>query len=250
LNELDEHQFRAVVANCFMNETSLITRIDDRIRLMNVLLKKSINKYVKTQWFKVIENMVNEGLMEDLFKLQEFIYADQTFNNWIIDRISINKKTLFGPRDRFSYMKFGEFISADMLFMAYFESKNEDLLNKFIAVLYRNADIMKKGVDCREDFDSSTLDERTKLVAKLDEVTKQAIVYNYSGVRKYLTDKYSFVFNSSEEKNSKNIQLGKKQNGWMDIRRHLAGDVLKLEKVDNVFLHDVLADLNEKISEE
>jgi len=146
-------------------------------------------------------------------------------------------------------MKFGEFISADMLFMGYFENKSEDILNKFISVLYRKADLLKKGVDSREDFDSGTLDERTKLVAKLDDVTKQSLIFNYAGIRKYLADKYPFVFNSSDD-NSTNIQLGKKQNGWMGIRRNLAKDILNLDKVDNVYLHDVLADLNEKISEQ
>jgi hypothetical protein len=134
--------------------------------------------------------------------------------------------------------------------MGYFENKDEELLNKFIAVIYRKADIFKKGVDCREYFDSSTLDERTKLLANLDETTKQSIVFNYAGVRKWLTDKYPFVFNAPDESSSKNIQFGKKQCSWMNIRRNLAGDVLNLEKVDNVFLHDVLADLNEKISEQ
>jgi len=249
-NELDEHQFRAIVANVFMCKLPLSIRIDDRIRLMNILLKKSINKYVRTKWFKAIDGIVSEGMMNELLDLQNFIFSYQVFNNWIIQSVNIDKSVYFGPKDRFSYMKFGEFISADMLFMGYFESKNDDLLNKFIAVIYRKADILKKGIDIREDFSSATMAEREKKIAKLDETTKQSILFNYSAVRSWLTDKYPFVFKSKETENTKSIQLGSnKQSSWMSIRRHLAGDVLNLDKIDNVFLHDVLADLNEKISE-
>lgn len=249
-NELDEHQFRAVVANAFLIETPLSSRIKDQIILMNILLKKSINKYYKNKWFKVVNSMVEEGILEEILKLQEFIFKQQTFNSWIISSLNIDSTTLYGPKNRFSYMKFGEFISADMLFMGYFDTKSDDILDKFIAVIYRQADVFKKGTDIREDFESATLDERTRLVSKLDDITKQSIVFNYSQIRTWLADKYKFVFNPPEDKNTKSIQFGKKQNGWMGIRRHLAGDVLNLDKVDNVYLHDVLTDLNEKISEQ
>jgi len=96
LNELDEHQFRAVVSNCFMNEIPLSTRIDDRIRLMNVLLKKSINKYVKNKWYNVVDDMVNEGIIEDILNLQNFIWSQGQIFLYEIWRIYIGRYVIYG----------------------------------------------------------------------------------------------------------------------------------------------------------
>lgn len=239
-NELNPEQFRAVVEYFVLPETALEYRPDDQLKLLQELLGKKLNRNFKTNWYRVMDEMVTgDGIIWEILKLQEFLYKEQQFNAWILKELKVKGQELYGPRDRFSYMKFGQFISADMLFMGYYANKSEDLLNKFIAVLYLP--------QLNADFETESLDERAELLSALSDIDKQAIVFNYAGVRFWLTEKYPFVFKQEENKNE--IRLGKSQHGWMSIRRQLAGDVLNLEKVDKVSLHDVLMDLNEKMSE-
>lgn len=249
LNECDEYQLRSIIELIVLQETPLDERYDDKIMLMQIFLKKNINKYVKDRWFQIMESIINEGIIYNLFELQNFVFTENSFSSWIIKKITTDEGILHGPKDRFSYMQFGEFIVADMLFMQYVESKKEEVLNKFIAVLYRDKSLSAIGDDdMREKFTSGNLTNRSLVVAKLDHITKQSILYNYYGIRAWLSEKYRFVFNSGEDNTS--VKLGNIENGWMGIRRHLAGDILNLDKVDHVLLHDVLADLNDKMSKE
>jgi len=249
LNELEPDQLLAVVELVVLRTDSIEERFDDRIILMQILLKQSLNKYIKTKWYRILQDMTEQSAIVEMFGLQDFILKEQTFNNWIIKRLEFGESVYYGPKDRFSYMQFGEFIVADMLFMQYFESKNEEVLDKFIAVLYRSLNIKAIGdEDLREEFNTSSISIRAMVLKGLSPVAKQSILYNYSGVRAWLCERYPYVFSTKE--NKEEIVLGSnEQGGWMNIRRHLAGDVLNLDKVDHVLLHDVLNDLNEKMKE-
>jgi len=137
-----------------------------------------------------------------------------------------------------------------MLFMNYFESENEALLNKFIAVLYRKKKVkfdFKSNADIREEFNTDFLDSRSKIMSKISSITKQSILFNYAGVRYWLTKKYPFVFGGKKE-DKQHIEFGNNRAGWMNIRRQLAGNVFNLEKADNLLLSDVLSELNEQMS--
>jgi hypothetical protein len=251
LNELDAQQLFDVIELYILNTVPIEQRLDDRIHLMQSMLKKNLSKYVKTKWYKLLNKMIETGMIADFFKLQEFITADQTFNNWIIKFLWQTRPLLHGPRDRFSYMKFGEFIVADMLFMAYFENKDENILDQFIAVLFREANTKAIGnEDLRVEFNTNTIPLRVALIKPLNNIIKQSIVFNYAGVRHWLGEKYPHVFNPPEKKQNELSLSSNEQGGWMNIRRHLAGGILNLEKVDNVLLHDVLSDLNDKMSKE
>ncbi len=250
-NELLREQFEKAVELFVLNKNSLEERVDDKLILMESFLRRTEKKSEKKKVFKVIESIVEDGVLDELLKLQGFLYEDQDFNNWIINLVSIDKEFYYGPKNQFSYMLFGEFIVADMLFMNYFESENEDVLNKFIAVLYRNSVKNynpKSNKDIRIQFDGEFLDHRSLVIAKLSSITKQAILFNYAGVRYWLTKKYPFVFGSGKKENKQNIEFGNNRAGWMNIRRNLAGNVFNLEKVDSLLLSDVLSELNEKMS--
>jgi len=251
-NELLPHQLKTIVEIFILNKNSLNDRVPDKIMLLESLLRASEKKTEKKKTFKIIDNLVDDGVLDELLKLQGFLYKEQDFNRWIIKVLRHNKSFFYGRQDYFSYMLFGEFIVTDMFFMNYFESEDEKTLNKFIAVLFRNKkenfDIKSKG-DVRETFNSEFLDYRTEQLSSLDNITKQSVLFNYASVRYWLTKKYPNVFGSSESKeNKKSIEFGNNNSGWMNIRRNLAGDVFNLEKTDNLLLSDVLNDLNEKMS--
>lgn len=237
-NELNEEQYRAFIEHAYLPRTPLDERMSDRLILMQEFLGKKMNYAFKTRWYKVIDSMVNEGVIDELLKLQDFMQEEQIFNNWILKELRIKKNSFYGPYDRFGYMTFAEFISADMLFMAWFDTKDDNVLVKFAATLYKD--------EKDQEFSSKLIAKRTEAFTSLDEIDLSAIVFNYSSMRYWLTQKYPFVFKGSGD--SQELHLGSSQHSWMNIRRNLAGDVLNLDKVDKLHLHDVLADLNEKMS--
>jgi len=249
-NELVRDQLERVVQFVILNKIPLSERLEDKVFLLETFLRLNGGRRNKRKKFKIIDSLVEDGILDELLQLQSFLFEEQDFNRWIIRSVQMNKKQYYGPKSNFSYMLFGEFIVADMLFMNYFDSENEDILNKFIAVLYRqkkaNFDF-KSGGDIREVFNSEFLDSRAILVRRLSSITKQSILFNYAGVRYWLTKKYPAVFGSDKKTDKRAIEFGNNRAGWMNIRRNLAGSVFKLEKVDNLLLSDVLAELNEKM---
>ncbi len=225
-NELSEKQYLEVVKLYFLKKEDIASRDADRINLLFAMLG---GFDAKRKQRKSIYNIINyiiknePTLIDELLKLQGFISTDKTFNTWKIPFIKIDKKHN-GPDDKFNSMKFGVFIKADTLASAYFGAKKpERILNMLVEVLFNCDD-----------------------ASKLHDIPKFGILYNYLAIRNYLTEKYPAVF-PKEKKKSKNITLGKQNNSWMTIRRQLAGSVLELKNVDNLNLHEVLADLNQKI---
>ena len=237
-NELNEEQYRAFIEHAYLPKTPLDERMSDRLILLQEFLGKKVNYAFKTRWYKVIDSLVNEGVIDELLKLQDFMQEEQIFNAWILKELKISRLKYYGPYDRFGYMTFAEFISADMLFMAWFDNKDKEVLYKFAATLYKEVK--------DDEFSSKVINQRAEIFKNLSDIDVSAIVFNYSSMRYWLTQKYPFVFKGSEE--TQELHLGSSQHSWMNIRRNLAGDVLNLDKVDKLLLHDVLADLNEKMS--
>jgi len=257
LNDLTKAQFTEIVKYIYSSEKNTLNNEETKIKLLFVLLGGlSCSKKKRKETYKITDAVVNSELAEDLFALQNFITKEQDFNNWLIPSIKIGKNTsYYGPDNRFSSMKFGEFISVDMLISAYFGSKKPAaILDKIVAVLYREErnDIPNNFTgDRRTLLDSDLISHREKIVKNLDETTKKAILYNYIGVRNWLSKKYSLVFSSPDTSKRMNITLGKKENNWLSIRRHLAGNVItKLKEVDITNLHDVLSSLNEEMKKD
>ncbi len=255
-NELTQKQFTEVVRLVMLIKDPLHERIDDRVRLMYAFLGGFDDvKRNRKSAFKVTENIIKSGDYEELFGLQKFLYTEQEFNRWLVKKLKVDGNDYYGPDDRFSTMRFGEFIYADMICTAFFNSKEpEPLLNKLAAVLMRERkDGLKKDYtgDVRIDFDSNFLQKREDVFAKeLNYEMKYSILYNYLGIRNWLTKKYIFVFLTPDTSSRTNIILGKRENSWLSVRRHLAGSALNLEQTDKLNLHDVLAQLNEEMSKQ
>lgn len=238
LNELTPKQYLEYSRLLLMPDESIETRWGDQISLMLTFLGIGTIKHIYSKWYSIFVAIMENKLIDELVGLQSDLFKEQVFNNWILKTIKHNKHTYYGHDDCFGYMTFGEFIYADMLFMSYFNNPSDELLNKFIASLYK--------WEQQEDFSSKNVEVREKELNSLPGHIKHAVLFNYSTIRQWLQDEYPKVFGESEE-NKQEIILGNHSAGWLDIRRNLAGDLLNLDKIDKVSLHDALADLNEKI---
>ncbi|HAN78418.1 MAG TPA: hypothetical protein DCQ31_11950 [Bacteroidales bacterium] len=244
-NELTPTQFMQVVRIAYNTEYDEAKQLE----LCFHLLKESDVKK-KFRIYDIIEAAVLHAYADSLLALQKFVNDKIVLDKWLIPFIQTKKTLFLGPLDRFSYMTFGEFIYADMLFMRYMQGNNEALLNSLLAVLYRENDKKAlKKTDKRVKFESSENDYRAKQLAEISALQKQAVLINYSGIRSSLEAKYPFVFGGKEQtSNLQVVNLGTSQSGWMTIRRNLAESVLNYDKIDSALLSDVLADFNEKLS--
>jgi hypothetical protein len=139
-------------------------------------------------------------------------------------------------------MTFGEFISAEMYFSAYHESKNTNYLDLFIACLYRplKIDFDEKSTDDRRfAFNDAKLDHYASIIQNVGQEIKMNIFYNYAAIHKWLTVQYPEVFEPAEK--------GKNEGGWLLIRDRLTENVKDYELTDNALLHDVLRRLNNQM---
>ena len=96
-NELSQEQFKAFIRYAVLPESSLEQRMSDKLILMQEFLKKKIGKTFKGRWYKVLNDMVQDGIVDELLKLQEFIYKDQAFYNWILKELKIGGQVYYGP---------------------------------------------------------------------------------------------------------------------------------------------------------
>ncbi len=249
-SELSIVQYIEIVRLVLLSDIPLQDRYDDRIRLFVSLL--SGKKRLKHKIIKTLINNPEDDRFLQLLKLHDFVIKEIDFNNWLVKDIRIKRVRLYGPTDRFSDMKFGDFIACDMLLNGFFKSnKNEKILNDFVAYVMRPK---RKGIkknetgDKRKELNSNTVLARSKIIDKLAVEIKYAVLFNFLAVRRWIEKKYPYVFPNSENANTQNNDFGAtNKSGWMMVRRQLAASVLNLQKIDNTGIHDVLADFNEKL---
>lgn len=186
---------------------------------------------MQKQIIKIFDKIVEQGEAESLFVLIKPFFEEQDFTVWIFKKLSLSKKEILcGPSDNFNEMNFKQYIAVDMLATAYFGSKSEVALNKLIAVMY---------------------DTDAEHISTLSENRKLCILYNYIGIRNWITKKYPLVYKSEDTSKRTNIQLGRQENSWLSVRRHLAGnDVLKLKKIDNINVHEAHRHLDAELRKE
>lgn len=234
-NELKPEMFKYVLQFILSKKNDILKPVFF-LALLGYFDTTSKNK--KRKLYKLTDTLVYNNMMISFSDIFNIFDKKHDFTKWIIEIVNIKNQLFLGPSDFFNDMTFAEFIAADMFSSAYFSNKSDVLLNKLIAVLY-----LPQNKKNRADFNSETLNERAEVLANLSDSTKSAIFFNYIGIRNWITKEYPLIFSSSDTSTMTNIQLGRKENTWLEVRRHLAGNVLDLDKIDNLNLHEVLAQL-------
>jgi len=199
--------------------------------------------------FKVSLNIVKQ--ITDL--LNWLVTGEKILNNFIIKQIKVNKSILYGPNDKFLYMTFGEFIFADTMFSHFHLGKDETFLNKLIAILFRAKKHDESHVsfngDIRIQFNDAKIDYDSIAITKLNTKIKAAILFNYHTMRKYLSEKYIYVFGNYKKQEDNNEEKETKSNTstWNTILKRMSPNILDIDKYANQPMHTVLDFLNTSI---
>jgi len=233
-NELSESQYLNIIQFITMDSKSEHYEGVKLTTMLALLGFYDARKKERKSIFKIFDAIIEAELIDDLLQLIDFVKTEQDFTKFIIRDFKIGNYKLTGPSDRFQNMTFGKFIAVDMLATAYFSSRSDLILDKMIALLYSNETVRAKDIEYHlHDFDKNI---------------KTAILYNYIGIRNWISKKYPLVFSSDSTSSRTNIQLGRQENNWLTVRRHISGnDVLKLSKVDELDAHETLRHLEEEL---
>ena len=126
------------------------------------------------------------------------------YNQYTEFLIKENKRTRFpegfkfkgikfnGPADRLKNISIAEFSLADSLFYNWKKSGNDQYLNLLCATLYRPA--IKDGVDPRQRFNKTLIENQVSVISKLKRKKKLAIAYAYEGSRNHIVKTFTNVF--------------------------------------------------------
>ena len=219
--------------------TILVASEDERLKFLYSLIRNRL-------LFK-IDTYIIKTLLEYTDWL---VVGEKTLSTIIIKSFKIRKQLYFGPNNHFSNMTFGEFIFADTMFINFFEKNDPAILNKLIAILYRpqfyfEDDPQFKG-DKRQDFNENLIKYHSKQIAKLKPQLKSTILFNYHTIRKWLTEKYIYVFGTYKQ-DTEQTQKKSTDNGWLSVLKNLSPDILQIDSYTKQPLHNVLEHLNIEI---
>lgn len=140
--------------------------------------------------------------VESRLELSKWIYSNQCSQKFTVKKITAGKLKFYGPADAFRTMTMGEFLFADTYYFMCLRDKTPELLNKFIATIFRERKsrirlAFQKRLanrDIRFEFDETLITARAKLLESVPQETKQAILFNYGAVRKDMTVNYKYLF--------------------------------------------------------
>lgn len=206
-----------------------------------------------------------KGFPASIIKLTDFIFTmEDEIDKVFIPKFYAGKQFLHGPSDGLQNVRFGEFCMADTFFIMFYRDKSEYFLNKLIACLYRPSP--DKGAnwdksiynpassnfqgDIRERFNDNVLPDRVRCIDKVSDPIRQAIGFNYRILRNGLEKKYPYVFDPQYSNQRNVIKLGSKNDSgnWDTVLRTLCqGDISRIGKISNEWMHNVLAELNDTI---
>jgi hypothetical protein len=127
----------------------------------------------------------------------------------LIPEIEVAGHTFYGPDDALTNILFKEYIRAETYFAEFLSKKDKASADRLIATMYRPqakyynpADVNFSG-DRREPINDFLIENRAKVISKLDDVTRQAILMWYEGCKFFLTQKYPYVFEEGETTSKK-----------------------------------------------
>lgn len=154
---------------------------------------------------------------------------------WVNGDISLMQSPVLDgcktPDHRLYGVTLEQFITAEVAYSHFVSTRNIEALRMCTAALYP-----------RQRFSAEKLPAESMRMARLDSQLP-AIYLWFTGVKKYLADKYSYIFSDGRG----GTQVGGSEIMLSMLSSLNGGDVTKNETLKATELHEVLYELNEKI---
>ncbi|AWW31829.1 hypothetical protein DN752_17765 [Echinicola strongylocentroti] len=222
----------------------------DLAKLLFLVLTQSLPwwKRIRLRFFYLFQaNITERG---DLIFITRSFAEFPDFTTQKIKNIGGRFVLFSGPLDRLSNCTLWEYILAEKHFLDYLKTKDENTLDKFIAVIYRPR--RKKtapdyAYDCRLPLVDGEVNERAKKIKAIDHRTKIAILMWFDGCRNLLIKNFPLIFKKEEEKPKGNKPRKSNSGGWVSLIQSLAEDMTQIEEIGKTNLTVALTDISHRI---
>jgi len=183
----------------------------------------------------------------------DFLIKDVSLTKNLIPVISKRFFRFYGPSDKMLHCTFGEFTRAHNRLDQYIKTKDENVLNEIIAILYRPKKsfwfirkYLTNNKDPRRKLHDISVKKRTVKFSTIDPNIKYGIFLFFTGVLNSLPIQFPNVFRKKEDQGEDN------KFGWVPLVISLADgktDDESLERVLNSNLYNVFFGLEQKAIE-
>ena len=181
-------------------------------------------------------------------KLQLLDYVQWTFDDFkLCKQLLPCYKSFYGPKDELDNLTLSEFYFAERFYADHING-DANAINKLVAVLYRKGKLFynktrDKDGDIRQPFNANLVHFYSCIIDDWPAPVKQAIILFYDGCRAKLTENYPKIFSSHNTDANNNADM-------FGILRGLSGGKYgDLEKVEKMYLHTALLEMNFVIEE-
>lgn len=206
----------------------------------------SIQTLFGFSWLKM---MLIKDRMVDLYQFIRFLEEENnlTKNPFVI--VKANGIKFYGPIGDFSTLKAEEWTEADTAFMDFMASENQEDLDRFISILYReqfynmNPDHPEWAGDYRMPFNEHTVPLRMMHLSKLDAGIKFGILTWYRACRQEWENLFERVFQS----NGQNLE----NFGWPETIQKLSGSTFgDMAKTMDTYMYRLMLNMEITIKDE
>ena len=177
--------------------------------------------------------------------LSDWMEKELSCHRFVIRQVPAGRTLLESPRPGLRRMSFGQFIFVDTAYTSFLDGNKPEDLDRFVASLYLPS----------EQLFTDELPLRMEPeVRKVPERVKQALLLNYSLVRRWLAGRYTLLFalpddNSSVEE-KKTAPKIKNSGSWIRVFDSLVGDdISRHQEYADIPLHNVLRYLTARTKE-
>jgi len=262
-NELTPVQFRHIAMLSLQQLTPTEFKLKAALLLLGITVEPVPENNLKGESCYYVRHEKNTYLLsthqlmaiaEPMKFLFDIVETDEGHNyqlhcklfRQLIPEIKVSGHTFYGPDSALTNILFKEYIRAETYFAEFLSKKNKADADRLIATLYRqqakdyNPEDVNFTGDRREPINDFLIDNRAKVISKLDEVTRQAILMWYEGCKNFLSTKYARVFEEGEQKKGSAKQQDIFE-GYMRLLATLSNnDATKTEDWLNINLHMVM----------
>jgi hypothetical protein len=262
-NELNSDQFRHIATLSLQQLTPAEFKLKAVLLLLNITVESLPEQSVKAEPCYYIRHGKNTYLVsthqlmaisEQMKFLFDIVETSDGHNyqlncklfRQLIPEIKVAGHTFYGPDDALTNILFKEYIRAETYFSEFLSKKDKANADRLIATMYRpqakayNPEDVNFSGDRREPINDFLIENRAKVISKLDDVTRQAILMWYEGCKHFLSTKYARVF---EEGDNQKIS-GKQPDIFENYMRLLAtlsnNDATRTDDWLNTNLHMVM----------
>lgn len=223
-----------------------------RLQLLRILLNETEKTFFKwpADW---IYNMlyyhqpeVDPFTNEPVSASVDWLLKEQGLTQQLLPEIN----GLYGPKSEFDNLRMKEFHVAELRYMDYMETKEEQPLNDLVAVLYRPAKIgydftMDSDGDARVPFNPNELPYWSSVVSRWPMATKIAVLQFYDNCRAWMEELYDAAFSGSGGSND-----SQEPDGMFGLMRSLAGERWgTFSQVEDLLVHIVFKELEASLAE-